>query len=63
MKTVYVENNDGVFSAYTKKSDPMVVGKLVECNLPESIADTLIQITKDYNESQDLMRQLYNGEE
>lgn len=61
--TVYVEDSFGIYSAYASSADPYICGKIVKCDLPESTASALIQITKEYNEAQSLMREVFKGGE
>ena len=58
---VYVENVDGVYSAYASKSDPYVATtKLKEAKIDRWTAETLIRTTAEYNESQKLLYSLFN---
>ena len=58
---VYVENVDGVYSAYASKSDPYVATtNLKEAKIDRWTAETLIRTTAEYNESQKLLYSLFN---
>lgn len=58
---VYVENVDGVYSAYASKSDPYVsTTNLKEAKIDRFIAESLIRTTAEYNESQKLLYSLFN---
>ena len=58
---VYVENLDGVYSAYASKSDPYVAtNNLKEARIERYVAEELIRTTAEYNESQKLLYSLYN---
>lgn len=58
MKTIYIEDNDGIYSAYADKHDPYVCGRLIEATIDAGMAKLLCEATKYYNQSQDLLRQL-----
>lgn len=61
MKTIYVENNDGIYAAYANKHDPYVCGKLVEAKVAINLAEHLCETTRYYNEAQDILRQICNN--
>lgn len=58
MKTIYIENNDGIYSAYADKHDPYICGHVITATIEATTADALCEATKYYNQSQDLLRQL-----
>lgn len=59
--TLYVENQDGIYSAYCDKNDPYAnVLLLKEATIDKELGEHLCKATSIYNEAQDLMFHLWN---
>ena len=62
LATIYIEDVDGIYSAYKSKNDPYASGsKLIAANLDKSFADALCEATSKYNQSQDALYQLFTA--
>ena len=61
MITVYIENQDGIYSVYCDKHDPYICSALLkEAKVEKELGEYLCETTKRYNEAQDVMYHLFN---
>ena len=59
--TLYVENQDGIYSAYSDKNDPYAnVLLLKEATIEKELGEHLCKATSTYNEAQDVLFHLWN---
>ena len=61
MIKLYVENQDGIYSAYCDKHDPYANTLLLkEATVEKELGEHLCKATATYNEAQDVLFHLFN---
>lgn len=61
LRTIYIEDVDGIYFAYKSKSDKYAGPKLVDANIDRDVADALCEATTIYNSTQALLCDIYNA--
>lgn len=59
-KKIYVEESNGILYAYESKHNPFISGQLKEAQLERNLAECLCNITKEFNQNQDLLYKIYH---